>query len=134
MIDVNTEKGKERKLQAQFNVVNGTDVHVVGRIYGPSINLLDFDKLRKMTDSVQNPKTVTVVYAHNTTKTRNRKVNLGQRQRDDKVLNFQRKNVTFAYRFAEAEFDFKDEHKTHYITSVDFSFDVNFSTKFGFFF
>ncbi|XP_031630808.1 uncharacterized protein LOC116345515 [Contarinia nasturtii] len=121
-IDVSKEKGKEKTLQAQLNIVNGTNIHVTCKIYGPSVNLLDAATLGRMSSSTENnPKTVTVIYGHNTSKTRNRKVNLGLRQTGDKLINFQRKNVTLSYRFPEAEFECKDKNNS--ITSVAFSFD-----------
>lgn len=127
MIEVSTEKDKERNLQAQINIINGTNIHVVGRIYGPSVSLLNVFALQKAASlgvgDRNTPKTVTVVYGHNTTQTRNRKVFLGHRQDGDKLIDFQTNNVTFSYRFPEAELQFHDKNK--YITSVGFSFDVS---------
>lgn len=124
IIEVNTEKDKEKTLQVTLNIINGKNIHVIGSIYGPSVNLIDAATLQKTALGDHNlPKTVTVVYAHNTTQTRNRKVVLGNRQVGDKLIDFQTHNVTFSYRFPEAELQFHDKNK--HITSVGFSFDVS---------
>lgn len=70
------------------------------------------------------PKTVTIIYGHNTTQTQNRRIILGHRQSGDRLIDFQTNNVTYSYRFPEAELQFHDE--TKFITSVGFSFDVSF--------
>ncbi|XP_055316376.1 uncharacterized protein LOC129576024 [Sitodiplosis mosellana] len=122
VIEVNTEKDKERTILAQLNIINGTNFHVIAKIYGPSVSLIDVGRLQKAAVGDQNtPKTVTVVYAHNSTQTRNRKVVLGHRQAGDKLIDFQTHNVTFSDRFPEAELQFHDKNKC--ITSVGFSFD-----------
>lgn len=125
MIEVNAEKGKEKTLIANINIINGINVRVVGQIYGSSVNLLDAGTFQKFATlgNTNKPKTMTVVYGHNSTQTRNRKVNMGYRQDGDKLIAFQTKNVTFAYRFAETEFEFHDQQK--YITCIGFSFDVS---------
>lgn len=124
VIEVNTEKNKEKTVQATLNIVNGKNIHVIGTIYGNSVNLFDTATLQKAVLGDQNvPKTVTVVYAHNTTQTRNRKIVLGNRQAGDKLIDFQTHNVTFSYRFPEVELQFHDKNK--HITSVGFSFDVS---------
>lgn len=126
MIEVNAEKGKEKMLIAQLNIINGTNVHVAGKIYGPTVSLLDSDALQNINTfgiAGKNSKTITVVYKQNATQTRNRKVNLGHRQIGDQLINFETKNVTFAYRFAETEFEYHDKSK--HITAVGFSFDVS---------
>lgn len=125
-ISVSLEKDKERTLQATLNIVNGKNIHVRAEVYGPSVNLLDAGSLQKfaLTRNQIIPKTMTIVYGHNATKTRNHIVSLGQRQLGDKLIDFQAKNVTLSYRFAETEFEFNDAKK--YITSVGFSFDVSF--------
>lgn len=128
-IEVNAENGEEKTLQTQLNIINGQNITVVGKIYGPSVNLLNADSLQKyaLSNSAKNiPKTITVVYGHNTTRTRNRKVILGHRQMGDKLIDFQTKNVTFSYRFAETEFVYNNKYGS--ITSVGFSFDVGFHT------
>lgn len=126
---MNAEKGKEKTLVATINIINGINIHVVGKIYGSSVHLLDASTLQKFATAgnTNKPKTVTVVYGHNSTQTRNRKVNLGYRQNGDKLIAFQSKNVTFAYRFAETEFEFHDQQR--HITCVGFSFDVSNAIK-----
>lgn len=122
---MNTEKDKERTLQAVINVVNGTEFNVVGTIYGSSVSLLGASALQmlpSLNGKQSTPKTFTVVYGHNATKTRNQHVILGQRQPGDKQIAFESKNATFSYRFAETEFEYHDEHK--HITSATLSFDV----------
>lgn len=123
LFELGLEKGKERTLQATLNIVNGTNVHVTGEIYGPAVSVIDdLSRFTQHSNHVK-PKTMTVVYGHNSTKTRNRKINLGSRQPGDKLIEYQTKNVTLSYRFAETEFVYHDEHK--HITSVGFSFDVS---------
>lgn len=111
-------------MQATLNIVNGTDVRVTATIYGSSISLSS--NMGKMNaNKLIKPKTFTIVYGHNATQTRNRKINLGQRQHGDKLIEFVTKNVTLSIlkRFPEEEFAFYNKQK--YITSVGFSFDVS---------
>lgn len=121
---MNIETNKEKTLQAQINIINGKNVHVVGKIYGPSVNILDADNLMKFGLLQSTPRTVTIVYGHNATRTRDRKVILGHRQQGDKLIDFQTKNVTFSYRFPETEFIYQNNRSS--ITSVGFSLDVSY--------
>lgn len=122
---MNVEPGSEKTLQAMLNIVNGTNVVVTGKISGPSVNVFSGGMLQQMAKNSQRtiPKTMTVVYGHNSTKTRNRKIILGHRQNADKLLQFESKNVTFMYRFAETEFKYHNDKQS--ITAVAFSFDVS---------
>lgn len=122
--DVVTDNGKERTLQTLINVVNGTDIIVTATIYGPSVSVLGINALHSLPSQGNKPKTFTVVYGHNATRTRNQHVIFGQRQIGDKQLAFVTKNATFSYRFSETELQYRDEHK--HITSAQFSFDVRF--------
>lgn len=122
--DVATADGKERTLQTLINIVNGTDVTVTAHIYGSSVRLFGTNALHSLPSQGNKPKTFTVVYGHNATRTRNQHVIFGQRQHDDKQLTFVTKNATFQYRFAETEIQYRDEHK--HITSAHLSFDVRF--------
>lgn len=125
--EVNTEKDKERNLQAIINIVNGTTFNVIASVYGSSVNLLGASALQMLPtlNSKQNqPKTFTVIYGHNATQSRDQHVIFGERQMGDKQIAFITKNATFSYRFAETEFEYRDEQK--HITSVKFSFDVRF--------
>lgn len=123
-IEVSSEEGKEKTLQAMFNIVNGTNVTVTAKIFGPSVSFLTGGHLLMYANrSRTNPKTMTVIYAHNSTQTRNRKIILGHRQPGDRLIQFETKNVTFMYRFAESEFKYQNEKQ--YITAVGFSFDVS---------
>lgn len=129
MIDVSLEIGKEKTLQAILTIRNASNIEVYASIYGPSVNIFDLYSLHRVDFSKvplmkSKPKTFTVIYGHNATQTRNRKIILGQRQMGDKMIAFQKKNVTFSYRFAETEFQYQDD--TKHITSVGFSFDVGF--------
>lgn len=118
-----SEKGKEKNVQAILSIVNGTNFKVTATLHGSGVNLIDVGMLMKaIGDKDATPKTFTVVYAHNQTKSLNRKVVLGKRQHGDKMIAFQTKNVTLSSRFAESEFEYADKHK--YITSIGFSFDV----------
>lgn len=118
-----SEKGKEKTLQTILSIINGTNFKVTATMYGASVNLFDADSLIKSLGEKQTkPKTFTVVYGHNSTRSLNRKINIGHRQHGDKMLAFQSKNVSISSRFAENEFEFQDNQK--YITSIGFSFDV----------
>lgn len=107
-----------------LNIVNGTNAIVTGRISGPSVSVLSGSMLQQLGKASKRtaPKTMTVVYGHNSTRTRDRKIILGHRQQGDKLLQFEAKNVTFAYRFAEAEFKYTNDKQS--FTAVTFSFDV----------
>lgn len=124
---MNAEKGQDKTLQLMLNIVNGSNVTVSGWIFGPSVNILTDRTLQQYAKNGQRagPKTMTVVYAHNSTQTRNRKIILGHRQPGDRLIQFESKNVTFMYRFAESEFKYHNEKQ--FITAVGFSFDVRFS-------
>lgn len=108
-----------------LNIVNGTNVVVRGKISGPSVSVFSGGMLQQLAKTSQRtvPKTMTVVYGHNSTKSRNRKIILGHRQQGDKLLRFESKNVTFMYRFAETEFNYHNDKQS--ITAVAFSFDVS---------
>lgn len=70
---------------------------------------------------------MTVVYAHNTAQTRNHIIVLGQRQRGDEKLDFQKKVAKYKYRFAEEDFRYpqSDQDTSNpSITAVEFSFSV----------
>lgn len=123
-LELSLEKDKERTLQATINIVNGTRIHVTAAVHGPSVSVLDAGSVQRfaLLRNQAVPKTMTIVYGHNATKTRNRKVILGQRQPGDKLIDFQTKNVTLSFRFAETEFEYHDKQK--HITSVGFSFNV----------
>lgn len=123
--DVITAEGKERTVQTLINVVNGTSFTVTANIYGSSVRLLGANALHTLPSYGDKPKTFTVVYGHNATRTRNQHVIFGQRQPGDKQLEFTTKNATFSYRFAETELQYRNEHK--HITSAHLSFDVRFS-------
>lgn len=73
---MNVQPGSEKTLQAMFNIINGTNVIVTGKISGPSVNIFSGGMLQQLAKSSQRtiPKTMTVVYGHNSTKTRNRKI------------------------------------------------------------
>lgn len=120
-----SEPGKEKNVQVMLNVVNGTNVKITGKIYGPSVNVFNSDMLKQIAQSNQRtiPKTMTVIYGHNSTKTRNRKVILGHRQQGDRMIQFESKNVTYTYRFAETEFKYHNDKQ--YVTAIAFSFDVS---------
>lgn len=117
-----TVNGKERTFQMTISILNGTNVIVTATIYGSSVRLFDTNALHSLPSVGNKPKTFTVVYGHNTTRTRNQHVIFGQRQPGDKQLTFDTKNVTFSYRFAETELQYRDDHK--HITFAHFSFDV----------
>lgn len=119
------EPGKEKTLQAMLSIVNGTNVVVTGKISGPSVNVYSSGMLSQMAKNSQRtiPKTMTVIYGHNSTRTRNRKIILGHRQPKDRPLETIAKNVTFTYRFAETEFEYHNDKQS--ITAVAFSFDVS---------
>lgn len=125
-IEVSQEEGKEKTLQAMINIVNGTNVRVTVKIFGPSVSVLTGGDLHLFAKHGQQtiPKTMTVIYAHNTTKTRNRKIILGKRQSGDRLIQFESKNVTFKHRFAETEFKYQNDKQ--FITAVGFSFDVRY--------
>lgn len=113
-------------MQATINIVNGTDVKVSAAVFGASVSLLTADLNKKsslLRRNKSNPKTFTVIYKHNATQTRNRKFNLGYRQPGDKLLQFENKNVTVGFRFAEKEFQFSEKGK--YITAIGFSMEVS---------
>lgn len=107
-----------------LNIVNGINIQIDCKIFGPNVNVIGVDQLGAFARNMQrpNPKTMTVVYGHNSTQTRNRKLILGHRQKGDKLIQFETKNVTFTYRFAESEFNYRNEKQS--ITAVAFSFDV----------
>lgn len=108
-----------------LNIVNAENITVTCKIYGPNVNIMTGGDLNLYAKSSQrsNPKTMTVIYGHNSTQTRNRHVIMGRRQKGDKLIQFESKNVTFMYRFAEAEFNYHNEKQS--ITAVAFSFDVS---------
>lgn len=108
-----------------LNIVNGTNVVVTGRISGPSVSIFGGGMVSQITNAGKRtaPKTMTVVYGHNSTRTRNRKIILGHRQNGDRLLGFESKNVTFTYQFAESEFKYFNDKQS--ITAVAFSFDVS---------
>jgi len=116
-VEIKQEPGKERFVQSIINIINGTDVSIMASIYKASIsmNLFALDRNTR-------PKVFIVGYAHNTTQTRDRKINLGQRQQGDEMIGFESKNVTLKNRFAEHEFLFNAPNK--FITSVGFSFST----------
>lgn len=105
---------------ATINIINGLDVALFATIYKASVATgLNLNAL----NSIHKPKIFTIAYAHNTTQTRDRKINLGQRQDGDDLLDYQTKNVTVKSRFAEDEFIFN--RANNHITSIAFSFSVS---------
>lgn len=108
-----------------LNIVNARNVTVTCKIFGPNVNVMTGGDLNLYAKSSQQtkPKTMTIIYGHNSTQTRNRKVILGHRQKGDKLIQFESKNVTFMYRFAETEFNYHNDKQ--FITAVGFSFDVS---------
>lgn len=121
---------KKKTLQAMLSIVNGTNVVVTAKIYGSSVVVYGVNGLG---DSIMSkvPKTMTVVYGHNSTRTRDHKIVLGHRQPNDQQLDFQQKVVQYKYRFAEAEFKYPTHEESkpfEWITAVEFSFDVRYGT------
>lgn len=126
-VEIKSDPKKDKTVLATINVIDGTNVTVMAQIHTTSVTTgVNFAVLNTM----HKPKVFTVAYAHNTTQTRNRKINLGQRQQGDVVLAEQTKNVTLSTRFAEAEFIYKSPN-TH-ITAVSFSFSVSATIYFLF--
>lgn len=126
-IEVKTEDGK-KTLQAMLNVVNGTNAVVTAEIFGPRLQTHMAGAGYNL--GTKKPKTMTIVYGHNSTQTRNRKIVLGNRQPGDRVLDIQTKVVKYKYRFAESEFKYPQQTPLPQtpqpsITAVEFSFDVS---------
>lgn len=105
-----------------INIVNGTNVRVTGKIYAPAVNVFAKGIQYNFKENTKIPKTMTIVYGHNSTRTRNRKIVLGHRQPGDRELDSETKNVTITYRFPEFEFQY--QNPSHSLTAVEFSFDV----------
>lgn len=120
-IEVSTEVGKEKTLQAMLNIVNGTNIRVNCRIMGPIVTLLN-GVPQVFNPFGDKPKTMTVVYGQNSTQTQNRIMALGQRQQGDEIIDFQHANVTAKFHFAEHEFEYHNKYV--HITAAKFSFDV----------
>lgn len=109
-----------------LNIVNGTNVVVTGKIFGPKVISYGGGGIQQVLEK-KTPKTMTVVYVHNSTQTRNHKIILGYRQPGDERLDLQQKVVGRKYRFAEAEFKYpihEESQPTSSVTAVEFSFDV----------
>lgn len=130
---VNAEQEKNvTTLQAMLNIVNATNVIVTAELFGPSVSLTtmtnNFQRGIHQSITSKTPKTMTVIYGHNSTQTRNKKIILGHRQPGDRVLTEDRKVVKYKYRFAEAEFKYPEQESSSStkpaITAVEFSFDV----------
>lgn len=121
-----TLEDDKKTLQAMLNIVNGTNVVVSAKIYGSGVTVYGSGGMVHSIES-KTPKTMTVIYGHNSTRTRDHKIVLGHRQPGDEQLHFEQKIVEFKFNFAEAEFKYPihDEPKpTASITAVEFSFDV----------
>lgn len=125
-IEVNTTSNNEKSVQATLNLVNATKISVTAQIYGSSVTIGSL-AMNSGSNSQAKPKTFTVVYGHNNTQTRNRRIHLGQRQAGDRLLEFQHKNVTLPVNIFKkfAEDDFVYYGKQQFITSIQFSFDVS---------
>lgn len=119
-----TLEDEKRTLQAMLNIVNGTNVVVTAKIYGETSTIYQGGLVHAI--RAKTPKTMTVIYGHNATQTRDHKIVLGHRQPGDEKLDFQKEIVAFKYRFAEAEFKYPthEESNPPSITAVEFSFDV----------
>lgn len=72
-------------------------------------------------------KSFTLIYEHNSTQTKERFINIGERQTNDKLIHTESKLVTSVSRFAEDDFQYEDELKS--ISCVEFSFDVSEYSK-----
>lgn len=110
-----------------MNIINATKISVTANIAVFSVFVGQQSAFNFGGNTQAKPKTFTVVYGHNATQTRNRRINLGQRQMGDRLLDFQYKNVTLPEKifkkFAEDDFFYNGKHQ--YITSVQFAFNVS---------
>lgn len=109
----------DNKLQVMLNIVNGTNVKVTGKIYGAKVSTFRGGMANNLPKP---PKTMTVIYGHNSTRTSNRKIILGYRQPGDMLIDTIVKNLTITNHFAETEFQY--EKATHFFTAVEFTFAV----------
>lgn len=113
-----------------LQIINGTNAVVRGDIYVSSIVPFGPGGLKNVVES-KIPKTMTVIYGHNSTQTRNRKIILGHRQNGDIQLSHQTQHVELKYNFPEHEFKYPENGQTSastYITAVAFSFNVRRDT------
>lgn len=127
-IETNVTHTGDRSVQALINVINAMEFTVSLSIYGPNVFI---GNTLNVYSAQFKPKTFTVFYRHNTTQSRNRIFSIGQRQPNDRIIEFQRKNVTLPKdifkKFADDSFSFENPSK--YITAIRFSFDVRFQNK-----
>lgn len=114
----------DKIVKSTINVINGTNVSVTATINGFD-STISSSTLMQIFDQKTyfQPKSFTLIYIHNATQSKYRKISIGQRQTGDKLLTFESKNVTISNRFAETEFEFENE--STYLTYVGFSFSVS---------
>lgn len=125
-VDGGVDVGKTKTVKAVINVYNATDLKIHGSLRGIDSQLGDlFEKttLWGLSSKVFKPKSFTLIYEHNQTQSNQRQVKIGERQKNDRILDTKVKMVTISSRFAESDFQFDDATKS--ITCAEFIFDVS---------
>lgn len=115
-----------RTVKAIFYIHNALDLTVRALLKGHTRATSVYFPFRIINPNQKQyqPKSFTLVYVHNSTASRNRVVNIGERQKVDGLLFRTTKVVTTANRISST--DFLYENNTQSITCVEFAFDVRF--------
>lgn len=119
---------RDNVVTAVINTINCTDTKTTVQVFvskqGHLTSYRNSSFFRNIFgDRLLYPRSFTLIYAHNNTRSRNRIISLGQRQPNDKLLQFESKLVKVINRFAEDDFQYENE--TRSITKITFSFDVS---------
>lgn len=116
---------------ANLHVMNCEHLHINARILGSEASVatqLANDPFRAEIygDKLFEPKSFTLIYAHNETRSMDRFFKIGQRQINDTVLMFDEIIVKNEFNtFPQHEIEYNEPNA--FITQIEFQFDVSFS-------